>query len=65
MVGHRQIFWQDTCNQANSYYFDKNGDVPQRPASTVEIYWRSRLFPLRNYTFSDQGPVQAAFSSAG
>ena len=33
---HTQIFWQDSCQLANSYYFDENGDVPLRPASTVE-----------------------------
>ena len=43
---HRQIFWQDSCRLANSYYFDKNGDVPLRPATTVEAYWRSRRFDL-------------------
>ncbi|HET6735986.1 flavin-containing monooxygenase [Mycobacterium sp.] len=49
---HRQIFWQDSCKQANSYYFDKNGDVPLRPASTLEAYWRSRRFPLDDYAFT-------------
>ncbi len=49
---HRQIFWQDSCASANSYYFDKNGDVPLRPASTPEAYWRSRSFPLSDYEFS-------------
>ena len=49
---HRQIFWQDSCSQANSYYFDKNGDVPLRPATTVEAYVRSRRFPLQDYEFS-------------
>ena len=49
---HRQIFWQDSCQLANSYYFDKNGDVPLRPASTVEAYWRSRRFPLADYRFT-------------
>jgi cation diffusion facilitator CzcD-associated flavoprotein CzcO len=49
---HRQIFWQDSCQLANSYYFDKNGDVPLRPASTIEAYWRSRRFPLDDYEFS-------------
>ncbi len=49
---HRQIFWEDSCQLANSYYFDKNGDVPLRPASTVEAYWRSRRFPLRDYSFT-------------
>ncbi len=32
---HRQIFWQDSCKLANSYYFDKHGDVPLRPDTTV------------------------------
>jgi cyclohexanone monooxygenase len=49
---HTQIFWQDSCQLANSYYFDKNGDVPLRRASTVEAYWRSRRFPLDDYVFS-------------
>jgi cyclohexanone monooxygenase len=49
---HRQIFWQDSCQQARSYYFDKNGDVPLRPASTIESIWRSRRFPLDDYVFS-------------
>jgi hypothetical protein len=37
---------------ANSYYFDKNGDVPLRPTSTPEAVWRSRRFPLEDYEFS-------------
>ncbi|MGW0158607.1 flavin-containing monooxygenase [Mycobacterium sp. NPDC003323] len=49
---HRQIFWQDSCATANSYYFDRNGDVPLRPASTPEAYWRSRSFPLTDYEFT-------------
>ena len=49
---HRQIFWQDSCRLANSYYFDKNGDVPLRPATTLEASWRSRRFPLDDYSFS-------------
>jgi cyclohexanone monooxygenase len=49
---HRQIFWQDSCRLANSYYFDKNGDVPIRPTTTVEAYWRSRRFDLDDYRFS-------------
>lgn len=49
---HRQIFWQDSCRLANSYYFDKNGDVPLRPASTIEALWRSRRFPIDDYTFA-------------
>ncbi|MEO6792829.1 MAG: NAD(P)/FAD-dependent oxidoreductase [Mycobacterium sp.] len=49
---HRQVFWQDSCQHANSYYFDKNGDVPLRPTTTVEAYWRSRRFDLDDYRFS-------------
>jgi len=49
---HRQIFWQDSCRLANSYYFDKNGDVPLRPSTTVEAYWRSRRFNLNDYRFT-------------
>ena len=52
---HRQIFWQDSCRLANSYYFDKNGDVPLRPATTVEAYWRSRRFDLDDYRFTNAG----------
>lgn len=49
---HRQVFWQESCSHANSYYFDKNGDVPLRPTTTVEAYVRSRRFPLDDYQFS-------------
>lgn len=49
---HRQIFWQDSCRNAHSYYFDRNGDVPLRPASTLEASWRSRRFPLDDYEYS-------------
>jgi cation diffusion facilitator CzcD-associated flavoprotein CzcO len=48
----RQIFWQDSCRLANSYYFDKNGDVPLRPGTTPEVYWRSRRFDLGDYRFT-------------
>jgi cation diffusion facilitator CzcD-associated flavoprotein CzcO len=49
---HRQVFWQASCRSANSYYFDKNGDVPLRPTTTVEAFWRSRRFDLDDYRFS-------------
>ena len=49
---HRQIFWQDSCAQANSYYFDRNGDVPLRPATTLEADLRSRRFDLDDYAFT-------------
>ncbi|MGW5436764.1 flavin-containing monooxygenase [Nocardia asteroides] len=46
-----QVFWQDSCATANSYYFDKHGDVPLRPASTLEAAWRSGHFALSDYVF--------------
>jgi len=49
---HRQIFWQDSCAAANSYYFDKHGDVPLRPATTLAADLRSRRFDLDDYAFS-------------
>jgi hypothetical protein len=49
---HRQVFWQDSCQLANSYYFDKNGDVQLRPTTAVEAYWRSRRFDLDDYRFT-------------
>jgi cyclohexanone monooxygenase len=49
---HRQVFWQDTCGLANSYYFDEHGDVPLRPAPTLETMWRAARFPLADYRLS-------------
>jgi cation diffusion facilitator CzcD-associated flavoprotein CzcO len=49
---HTQIFWQDSCSLANSYYFDSHGDVPLRRATTLETIWRSRHFPVSDYTFT-------------
>ena len=47
-----QIFWQPSCASANSYYFDKDGDVPLRPTTTLESAIRSRRFHLDDYTFT-------------
>lgn len=52
---HRQIFWQDSCAAANSYYFDAHGDVPLRPATTFTADWRSRHFPMTDYRFTSPG----------
>ncbi|MBY0291553.1 MAG: NAD(P)/FAD-dependent oxidoreductase [Mycobacteriaceae bacterium] len=49
---HRQVFWHaGGCIGANSYYFDKHGDVPLRPSTTIETVWRSRRFDLTDYRF--------------
>jgi cyclohexanone monooxygenase len=54
----RQVFWQEGCALANSYYFDRHGDVPLRPVPTFETLWRSRRFDLGDYRF--ERPVAAA-----
>lgn len=47
-----QVFFQGRCDNANSYYFDVHGDVPFRPATTIETMWTSRRFPLDAYAFT-------------
>jgi cyclohexanone monooxygenase len=47
-----QVFWQESCGRANSYYFDRHGDVPFRPALTPEVRWRNAHFPLSHYAFA-------------
>jgi len=46
-----QAFFQDTCDLANSYYFDRHGDAPFRPATSLEVLWRSARFDLDDYRF--------------
>jgi cation diffusion facilitator CzcD-associated flavoprotein CzcO len=53
----RQVFWQDSCALANSYYFDRHGDVPLRPSPTLETIWRSRRFPLEDYRLETLSPT--------
>lgn len=50
-----QVFFSNGCATANSYYFDKHGDVPFRPATSVEAHLRSMTFPLSDYRFSGAG----------
>jgi cation diffusion facilitator CzcD-associated flavoprotein CzcO len=49
---HNQIFFQGSCETANSYYFDKHGDAPFRPSLTLEAAWRSARFDLDDYAFA-------------
>jgi cation diffusion facilitator CzcD-associated flavoprotein CzcO len=49
-----QIFFRDTCATANSYYFDRNGDVPFRASASLETIWRSARFDLGDYRFEQQ-----------
>jgi len=50
--GHRQVFRKASCRNANSYYFTRHGDVPFRAATTPEIHWKNRHFPLDDYAFA-------------
>jgi cation diffusion facilitator CzcD-associated flavoprotein CzcO len=52
---HNQIFFQDSCAAANSYYFDRHGDVPFRPSTSLETSWRSARFDLDDYRFEAVG----------
>jgi hypothetical protein len=46
------VFYNNNCATSHSYYFDKHGDAPfLRPASGLELWWRSQHFPLRDYQF--------------
>ncbi|RJQ75419.1 NAD(P)/FAD-dependent oxidoreductase [Pseudonocardiaceae bacterium YIM PH 21723] len=47
-----QVFFRPSCANANSYYFDKHGDVPLRPSTSVEATWRSGHFDLDDYRFT-------------
>ncbi len=48
----RQVFAEESCQVANSYYFDENGDTPFRPSTTIETMWRAGHFPLQDYEFA-------------
>lgn len=48
----RQVFAEESCQVANSYYFDEHGDTPFRPSTTIETMWRAAHFPLEDYEFA-------------
>jgi cation diffusion facilitator CzcD-associated flavoprotein CzcO len=48
---HNQIFFRDTCALANSYYFDRHGDVPFRASPSLETIWRAARFDLDDYRY--------------
>lgn len=54
-----QIFWQDSCATAGSYYFDRHGDVPLRAAGTLETAWRSAHYDLDDYRYETLPPRRA------
>ncbi len=61
VLGRRrhQVFFQPSCADANSYYFDAHGDVPFRPSPTLETMWTSSRFDLDDYTFAGGARVGA------
>ena len=48
----KQVFYRDACSTSNSYYFDQHGDVPLRPALTLETKWEAATYPLESYMYS-------------
>ena len=52
------VFWQASCAGANSYYFDRHGDAPLRPAWTFQAQRRAGRFPLDDYRW--EGAVSAS-----
>jgi cation diffusion facilitator CzcD-associated flavoprotein CzcO len=48
---HNQIFFRDTCSLANSYYFDRHGDVPFRASPSLETIWHANRYSLDDYSF--------------
>jgi cation diffusion facilitator CzcD-associated flavoprotein CzcO len=48
---HNQVFFRGSCATANSYYFDRHGDVPFRASPSIEATWHSARFDLDDYRF--------------
>jgi hypothetical protein len=51
----RQVLDARTAQQWEDWLEHNHGAADEiwlRPASTVEAYWRSRRFPLRDYSFT-------------
>ena len=51
----RQVFFTNNCSGANSYYFDRNGDVPLRAATSFEAFWESGHYDVNDYRFERAG----------
>lgn len=46
------VFVNGDCGGSNSYYFDRHGDAPLiRPVTYIEMWWKSRTFPMDHYIF--------------
>jgi cation diffusion facilitator CzcD-associated flavoprotein CzcO len=52
----RSLFNTNSCETANSYYFDHHGDTPfLRPTTAGQARRASRSFPLDDYVFANSG----------
>lgn len=50
------VMFTSNCTSANSYYFDRHGDVPAiRPSSYLAHWLWSRTFSMRSYRFDKEG----------
>ena len=49
---HTRSSSRTPARAANSYYFDRHGDVPFRAATSLETSWRSARFNLDDYRFA-------------
>jgi hypothetical protein len=50
------VMFTSDCANANSYYFDKHGDVPAiRPSSYTAHWLWSRTFGMKSYRFDSRG----------
>lgn len=51
-----QVTFFGNCAASNSYYYDRNGDVPLiRPATQLGQWLRSHLVSMNNYVFQSRG----------
>jgi len=47
------VFFNNNCNTANSYYFDRHGDAPfMRPMTYAEVWYHSHFFNLDDYAYA-------------
>lgn len=62
----RGVFLGPGCTGVNSYYFDRNGDVPFiRPHSGRHTLWSGENFPLDDYEYTSAGVRHDAAASVG
>src|SRR5690349_6241120 len=54
------VFFNNNCNSANSYYFDRHGDAPfMRPMTYAEVWYHSHFFDLDDYRYTNSQVQEA------